>query len=232
MAGVQREYNLDLRFVPGSTTLFVGVAGTGKSSLIFNILRYKHIAFANGASLGMVIYCYKVWQDEYDRARDEGLVNYFHEGALTNAQYVELVTPYKQVGSVVIFDDCLDSLNEEMVKIITTSARHLNCHTFFLYQSLFPKNDHARAMSLNAKYLFVFKNVRDKKQFFYLAQQLSPKKYQWLMEAYHHATRTPYSYFVIDLTQTCKESYRMRSNITPLEWPMRMYMPRSFADSI
>jgi len=70
-------------------------------------------------------------------------------------------------------------------------------------------------MSLNARYMILFKNPRDVSQFANLARQMYPKTSQFVVEAYRDATREPYSYLLVDLRPEQDEELRLRTNIFP-----------------
>jgi hypothetical protein len=55
-------------------------------------------------------------------------------------------------------------------------------------QNLFHQCKHCRDISLNAKYLVLMKNVRDKNQFLYLARQAYPEHPGSLYNSYLYAT--------------------------------------------
>ena len=56
-------------------------------------------------------------------------------------------------------------------------------------------------ISLNAKYLVVLKNVRDKNQFLFLARQVYPEDSNSLYRAYLNATEKAHGYLMLDLSQ-------------------------------
>ena len=53
-------------------------------------------------------------------------------------------------------------------------------------------------MSLNTHYIFLTKNPRDGSQVQLLARRMKAKNYQYIVDAYHHATREPYTYLLFD----------------------------------
>jgi len=63
------------------------------------------------------------------------------------------------------------------------------------------------------------KNVRDKKQFMYLAGQMYPEDSLGLYNAYLDATQEPYGYLLLDLTQNTNDGMRFRTHIFPDEIP-------------
>ena len=68
-------------------------------------------------------------------------------------------------------------------------------------------------ISLNVKYLVVFKNVRDKNQFAYLARQDDPEDSNGLYESYLDATRKPHGYLLHNLAQDTDDRLRFRTQI-------------------
>jgi len=80
-------------------------------------------------------------------------------------------------------------------------------------------------MSLNARYMVLFKNPRDVSRFANLARQMYPKTSQFAVEAYRDAPREPYSYLLVDLRSEQDEELRLRTNIFPGETHY-VYVPR------
>ena len=145
----------------------------------------------------------------------------------SNQEFVDLVSPYHQRGgSIVVINDFMSEISKDLVEIVTVTSRHYNTSTFILFQSLFPSNPLARQISLNCKYLHLHKNPRENAQIQYLARQISPNNYKWIVEAYHEATKVPYSCFLIDLVQSTPENLRFRSKILPSQWPMEVFIAK------
>ena len=63
------------------------------------------------------------------------------------------------------------------------------------------------------------KNVRDKKQFMYLASQVYPEDSLCLYNAYLDATQEPYVYLLLDITQNTNDVLRFRTHINLDEIP-------------
>ena len=66
---------------------------------------------------------------------------------------------------------------------------------------------------LNAHYIVALKNVRDKKQFMYLACQVYPEDSIGLYNAYLDAKQKPHGYLILDLTQSMNNCLKFRTNI-------------------
>jgi hypothetical protein len=87
----------------------------------------------------------------------------------------------------------------------------------FMTQNLFVQGKQMRSVSLNAHYLIVFKNPRDKAQFACLSRQMYPSKQKFLIECFENATQGPYGYIFLDFKQTTKDELRVRTQIFPDE---------------
>ena len=115
---------------------------------------------------------------------------------LTNEEFIAAVQPFTQRGgSIVVIDDFMSEINKDLDKIVRVTSQHYNTTTFILFQSLFPAHRLARQISMNVKFLHIHKNPRENAQIQYLARQLMPHSYKWIVEAYHEATKEPYSCF-------------------------------------
>lgn len=82
-------------------------------------------------------------------------------------------------------------------------------------QNMFLKDKGFRTMSLNSHYFIIFKNPRANDQVSCLARQIYPNNVKFFKEAYGDATATPHSYILLDLTQSCPEKLRFRTNVLP-----------------
>ena len=219
---VETEYNIQ---VPkGSTHLLCGPSSSGKTYRVAQLLQIKEEYIADGHSIQNIVFCYAAWQPIYDLLKEKNVVTKWVNYLPSNEQFIELVEDYKDSGgSIIVLDDFLTELNRDMVEIVCVTSRHYNAVTFILFQSLFPPNPLARQISLNVKYLYIHKNPRENAQISYLARQISPNSYKWIVDAYHEATKEPYSCFVIDMTQETPDGLRFRSNILPHEFPIIIY---------
>jgi len=219
---------MDVRFRAGATHLIVGPSGSGKTFRTASILRLKNELFHGGSRIKNVVFCYSTWQPVYDELKNENVVTKWVNKAPTNEEFIQLVKEFKDKGgSIVVIDDFMSDISKDLVEIVTVSSRHMNTSTLILFQSLFPSNPLARQISLNVKYIHIHKNPRENAQIQYLARQLRPTDYKWIVAAYHEATDEPYTCFLIDLMQDTNNKLRFRSNILPEEWPMRVWMSKN-----
>lgn len=217
----------DGRLLHPTTHLMVGPPSSGKTYRTARILESKNSLIQNGEAIKNIVFCYSVWQSTYTELEKKKIVNKWINKLPTLEEYLDLVRGYKdQGGSIVVIDDFMGGLTKDLVQIVTVESRHNNTSTFILYQSLFPSNPLGRQISLNVKYIHAHKNPRENAQFAFMARQINPSDYKWIVESYHEATKLPYSSFVIDLMQETPEILRFRSRILPHESPMCVWIKR------
>jgi len=143
----------------------------------------------------------------------------------TSESISEAVASYKgQGGSLIVFDDILTDITSDFVKMFCNTSHHENASMIFLTQNLMYQNKHFRTMSLNCHYIVLMKNERAIQQVSFLSRQICPENIPYIIQAYSQATKTKsYSYLVIDLRSDSKPQVRLRSNIFPHEFPVRVY---------
>lgn len=118
---------------------------------------------------------------------------------------------------LLIIDDLMNETNDTVANIFTKISHHRNVSVLYLTQNIFPKNKHARTISLNSHYLVLFKNPRDAGQIAVLARQMYPNGSKFAVESFRDATDTPYGYLLIDMKPDTDEKHRLRANIFPGE---------------
>ena len=96
----------------------------------------------------------------------------------------------------------------------------------FITENVFHKGKTQRDISLNTKYLVLFKNPRDNAQIHHLARQIHPEDSLFLRDAFVDARRLPHSYLFIDLSQDYMEEFRFRRNVFPDDKMHYAYVPK------
>lgn len=183
--------------------LVVGPSGSGKSVFVNRLLQNSGLLFDK--SYDKVIWCYGIWQKFYQELpyqMNDGLPS----DELLNTGNFTLVV-----------DDLMDEAQETVSAIFTKVSHHNNINCIFLTQNLFPKGRHSRNISLNAHYIVLMKNTRDKAQISHLARQVYPQNSKFLVDAYHDATLMPYSYLFLDFKPETDEKNRVRTGLFPSE---------------
>ena len=217
-----RAYNAQIR--TPFRMILAGSSGSGKTIWVYQFLRYHKLLLDKAPA--KIIFYYSAWQPVYDTLNESALVSEFIKGVPSEEDISSLLEYAETGGSLVIIDDQALNLNKDMAKIFTVTSRHSNVSIMLLAQNIFTKQPFFRDISLQATYIVLFKNPRDKTAIRYLSQQVMPNNSQFLIAACEHAHAKPYSYFLIDLDQKTKDAIRFRTNIFPHENPITVYIPK------
>lgn len=203
----------DLRLKAPFTCIVAGPTSSGKSHIVFRLL--KHRAQMINTTLKEVIYCLppgqKIETPEFIR-RDRGIK--FHSGIPDFAKITD------GEPRLVVLDDLMSNVNTEVMDLFTRGSHHKNISVLFLVQNIFFGGSKLfRTISLNAHYIILTKNPRDKNQISMLAVQLSPENSTALKNAFHDATKNAYTFLLFDTSQSCPDNLRYRANIFPDDHP-------------
>lgn len=116
---------------------------------------------------------------------------------------------------LLIIDDNMQNASKDskIFDIFTKESHHRSIFTILVLQNLFFKGKFTRDLSMNAQYLVIFRNLRDKQQFSFLSRQLYPENPKELLRVYKDITREPYTYLLIDLSQRINNLLRFRTDI-------------------
>ena len=184
----------DLRLKANFKIFLSGPSGCGKTTFIIDLV--KNLDRISASPPSKVIYFYKEWQPKFSEMEKLYGINFIEDNDMIIEQIKEFNTP-----ALVIFDDMLNSNNLKAVaQLFTVYGRHLNLCLAFLTQRLFNNNEFFRQISQNCDYMTVFKNPRNSMEIRTLAHQITPKTLE-LLDIYQKATKNPFSYILINLTQ-------------------------------
>ena len=156
-----------------------------------------------------IIYIYSVWQWKYDEMRS--IVHHFIKDDENVFEKIQELCAGKR--TLLVMDDLMNSKSlPTIAKLFTVDARHMDLSLIFLSQRLFKNDEAFRQITRNSDYYCVFKSVRDVCEIRTLAQQMTPGSLD-LVYIFQKATKNPWSYLFIDLTQECDEDLRYRYNL-------------------
>ena len=194
-----------------TSIVVAGPTRSGKTYFVIKCLKHSLIQpFPN-----RILFLYKEWQPAYDELKILLPDVEFHEGV--DAASLNSLTVADK--NLVIIDDLMSSAGDskQISKLFTQESHHKNLTVIFLVQNLFYHGKEMRNISLNAHYLVLYKNPRDKSQIRYLAQQIFPENTKFLANAFNNATLHPHSYLLLDLHPETLEDFRTLTNIFPEE---------------
>jgi hypothetical protein len=200
-------------------------------------------------SFERVLFYYAEWQEayrqlQYDASVSEAKVSareYDVRAATTTTTTKKNIIEFREglprpedysndplTPKLVIIDDLMreSSSSDAIVDLFTKGSHHKNLSVILISQNLFHQGRGQRDISLNANYIVVFKNPRDRAQIRHLARQVYPDDPKFLEEAYYDATSRPHGYLLLDLKQSTPDEYRFRTCVFPNDTRHYVYVPR------
>lgn len=209
--------------------LIAGPSQSGKTSLVYKMLREKHRLFVPAPS--RVLLVYKENQQLYQKMRKLKLIQ---EMVSTLPSLEDLKTMAKaekqKAGSLmIIFDDQMleTAKNMSYLEAWSVSCHHLNMTLVFLAQHLFFDSPVFRSLSMNSQIMILMKNPKDLRSVSTLASRMYPYHSKFMVDAFKTATKDGYGYLVVDYQQPTPEHLRLRSHMLRSERPMRIYLEKN-----
>ena len=187
----------DVRLKENFKLFISGPSRCGKTFFVADLL--QNIQTFAKQPPSRVIYIYKVWQTKFDEMKS--IVHIFMQD---EKNIIDKIKEYATgVPILVVFDDMINSSSlSDLASLFTVDARHMNMSLVFLTQRMFVNDEHFRQISQNCDYFICFKNPRNSSEIRTLAQQITPGSLH-LIKMYIEATKDPFSYLFINLTQEC-----------------------------
>lgn len=166
-----------------------------------------------------IILYYSEWQNGYKKLGDIE----FKEGLPQSTDYAS-----DPRCKLIIIDDLMteSSSGNAIANMFTKGSHHNNLSVIFITQNIFHQSRNARDISLNAHYLIIFRNPRDKTQVSHLSRQLCPDNPKFVQEVYFDATSKPYGYLLLDLKQDTPDNCRFRTSIFTDDPSLYVYVPK------
>ena len=210
----------DIRFCENFKIFACGPSRCGKTCFIIDIIH--NLQNITKAPPNKILYVYKVWQQKFDELQESGLVDHFVQDQNDLVKNLKILS--NREPSLIVFDDLINSSNlQEIANLFVVDGRHSNYSLIFLSQRMFVNNESFRQISNNCDYFAVFKNPRNSSEVRVLAQQLTPGSLE-LINIYSEATKDPFSYLFINLTQECDETVKYLSHLFDYDHSVICYL--------
>ena len=207
----------DIRLKENFKLFVSGPSRCGKTFFISELLENIETFSKNPPKT--ILYIYKVWQTKFDEMKS--VVDGFIEDNENVVHQIKELALGQRI--FVIFDDLINSKSlVDIATLFTVDGRHMNMSMAFLTQRMFVNNEHFRQISQNCDYFCIFKNPRNSSEIRTLAQQLTPGSLD-LIEIYKEATKNPFSYLLINLTQECDPSVKYLSHVFDKNHSLKVY---------
>ena len=189
---------MDTRWKYPRTCTLSGPTDCGKTVFVKKFLKY--IDQLCDTRFERIILYYGEWQSGY---RDLGKDIEFREGLPQNTDCLNDPKP-----KLIIIDDLMreSSSGGAIVNLFTKGSHHNNLSVIFITQNIFHQGKGQREIFLNAQYIVIFRNLRDRAQIRHLARQVYPENPRFLEEAYQDATSQAFGYLLLDLKQTTADN--------------------------
>ena len=194
------------------TAVCSGPTGSGKSELIKKLVLNAFQMVEPPPS--KIVWYYAEYQDKLNRKL--GHMIDFREGCPDMSEFND------NTPTLIIIDDLMSECGVEITKIFTKGSHHRNISVIFMMQNFFHQAKEIRTITLNAHYIILFKNPRDRLQVKTLARQMYDGDAIAMQQAFSAATERPHGYLLIDLKQDTLDHLRLRSKIIPGE-PLEIY---------
>ena len=186
--------------------VLAGSSGSGKTNFSLDIIKNSNRLFDQTPT--RIIMIYKEFQNIYNSFSKVFPTSYFTEDEVN----IEDLTNNNQERLLFICDDLYFSKKlNEIAEHFLIKGRHRNTSWIVLTQSIF-NQPALKNISRNSTHLTMFKNVRLTEPHI-LFSQIRPKSSKVLQEIYKTATKEPFGYLDIDLSQTCPDKVRYKTDI-------------------
>lgn len=206
-----KYFNMTLQLESPFTLIVSGPSSSGKTSWTCHFL--NNLNDMVDKTVDQIIWCYA------EENSTHSVKKCINEEQLSRIKFVpgipnEIDNPDNQSILYVIDDLMMESYNKQVCALFTRGSHHLNLSIILITQNIFHSGKYCRDISLNAKYMCIFKSPRDGNQFRYLAKQIYPEASSSLYNVYKTITDDrAFSYLFIDLTQKTNHLLRFRTNI-------------------
>ena len=153
-----------------SLIVISGPTFSGKSVWTKNLLRYRNELIC--PSPDRIVFVHGEDQPEYFRELRMLAPGIQFIKGLTQAE--EMLELDSRVKNLVIIDDLFhEALSSKwFLDLSTKSSHHKNTSVVFIVQNIFMQSKFSKTISNQAKYIVIFKNVRDINQTKYIGQQV------------------------------------------------------------
>ena len=199
------------------TCICAGPSGCGKTTFVLKFL--ENLPSMVDSPIEQVVWCCSRGSEPKIESENKTRVIIRHE-----------IPPFKEFGGspiLYVIDDLMSegAYGKDVCKLFTRGSHHFNISVFLITQNIFYQSAQSRNISLNSKYIVVFKNPRDQLQFGHLARQVYPKKSSELERVFKESTEEAFGYLVLDLGQDTDDRCRFRTKIFPQDEATVIYVP-------
>ena len=188
------------------TCVVAGPTSCGKTTFVLKLV--QDAPYLIDPPPQNILWIYDHYQDVYSTLEDR---------VTFSTDLEDLDQLPKERRHLVVVDDKMGMAGTKMADLFTKGSHHRNISVVYIVQNLFDQTKEHRGISLNAHYMVVFKNPREKTQISVLARQARPGTGGLVLRAFEQATARPHGYLFFDFRQETPEEIRIRTNVLPSE---------------
>jgi hypothetical protein len=195
--------------------LIGGPSCSGKTRFLCKLL--ANIGDIVDISPEEIVFCYTINQHEYEHIRELTPTPIQWVKGLKNLN-IDALCADKRPKLLIIDDVGLDNISQSLLReLYSVISHHSSTSIGLSTQNLFHRSKDFRTVSLNCDVIILFKSPRDISQVTYLARQIKPENWKFMVDAFGDATKQPYSYLFINLQPNTRDDLRFRTGVLPGE---------------
>lgn len=195
-----------------SNIIIAGPTGCGKTYFVHHVLEHR----ALDPMPERIVVVYAEWQPIYDQWR-----TWYPATEFINGFRPDLYDKFNRNDrNLLIIDDQMGiaGKSSELMDLFTRGSHHRNLTVIYLVQNIFDQGSAMRTVNLNAQYIVLFKNARDRMQLVTLGKQMFPEDPQYLSKLLDQETkRNPRAYVVVCTRPARRDSTRVYTGVFPDE---------------
>ena len=211
-----------VKFYDFTSVIVQGISGTGKTSLMKEIIRQKDLLFFTIPT--KIIYIYSHYQEIYDEMK-----SYFPDISFVKNIPDEKELTHMVSGSahtMLVCDDKMTQVGKEpiILDLFVRLCHHLKISVFLLLQlSNLSKSPYMGEIMRNSHYYFIFKSGQNGQTLRSLGIRIND--YKTLFEAYKLAVKGKnHAYICINLHPNAQEIEKYSTNILPSDGYTILYI--------
>lgn len=212
---------MDLRLKTPFTLVVVGPSHCGKTEWCHNLMKRQEQMYKQKP--GNIYYFYNVFQEKFNHMPE--VYEFIH--GMPKKEKIEEISKFSP-NATLYMDDLAEYIDEDIATFFTVKSHHMNLNAVLVQHQLFSaKNPYYRTISLNCRYMVLFKTPRDSSSFETLARQSNKKKWKSMVKIFDEVTSKGWGYLFIDWTANVPDSLRFRTDL--FKFPMKIFVPLEHA---
>jgi hypothetical protein len=232
------EVSQDFHFKTPSLIYVTGASFSGKTEFILKLIRDKKRLFI--PNVHRVVFVYAEEQPQlFARLKEVCPEIIFVNGLYQLQSQIEFDAT---LSTLLVLDDIAheSSSSEYVLQLAVRQSHHKAITVIYVQHNLFQQNKYSRTISLQSKYVILFKNPRDSNQYKYLGNQIFGHGIggKFLVQIFREVSQgVAYPHLIIDIhPESLNPKLCLISNLFPelngpenLEFPIAHQLPNSLA---